>query len=71
MKGSKVEEKYVINWTNHLNGRKLDADKIRSAFSMHNKKIDTWEVEEKILNSLKFFNDCEEDYKKLESILKK
>lgn len=30
---------------------------IRNSFSMHNKCVDSWEVEQKIINTIKFFNE--------------
>jgi len=69
MKNSKVAEKYVVNWT-HYFGPRLTEKEVREAFSAHNKICDSWDVEEKILNTLKFLKDTGDDYNEFRASLK-
>lgn len=61
MKGGKIEDKFLINWT-HYYGHRLTPTEVRNAFSAHNKKCDVWEVEEKIQNTLNFLTATDKDY---------
>ena len=55
LKGGKIQEYYVLNWPFYFETKPTE-DEIRNYFKMHNKVIDTWDVENKIKNTINFIN---------------
>ena len=59
-KSGEIKKCVTINWT-HIGVGALDSKKIRESFSKHNKKVTDWSVENKIRNTLKFFNSAKKN----------
>ena len=56
LKEGPINSEYAVIW--HSNKIKQNAEKmVRDAFSKHNKRINNWDIENKIINTIKFINE--------------
>jgi hypothetical protein len=56
LKSGKLNEFYTLNWPQTTLEKQLSNESIRASFKEHNKIIDVWDVENKIKNTIEFYN---------------